>query len=226
MKLLVKFPTRERPEKALRVLSGYIKNAANNKNIIYLVSYDDDDYMMNDYNVLKRFKELNTNVICIGGKSLNKVHAYNRDIEKIQDWDILIASSDDMICIKKIWDEIIRKSMDALFPKKDGVLHFNDGFTGIKLNTLPILSRNYYNRFNYVYNPLYKSLWCDNEFQEVSIKLNKQIYINTILFRHEHYCNIGGRADKLMKKTESFFNIDKATFNKRKQINFGLNGIK
>ena len=220
--ILCKLPTRERPEKAFNTLKGYIDNASNNDNIIYLISYDVDDYKMNNQNVLKKYSELHKNIILIPGKSLNKVNAINRDIDKIKDWDILIVAADDMICMMKDWDNIICEEMKKHFPDDDGVLHFSDGFAGNKLNTMPIFTRKYYDRFKYIYHPSYKSLWCDNEFMKVADILKKQVYINKVLFMHKHYANVGGLRDKLIQYTESFYWDDKKTFENRKRINFDL----
>ena len=111
----------------------------------------------------------------------------------------MIVTADDMICVQQGWDQIIRNEMNKNFPDGDGVLHFNDGFTGEKLNTLPILTKSYYDRFGFVYNTAYKSLFCDNEFQEVAKKLNKTIYINQVLFPSNYskgrvYCSSSGRG--------------------------------
>ena len=159
----------------------------------------------------------------VPGRSRNKIAAINRDIHLVKDWDILVVAADDMICVKKDWDEQIKNTMLATFPDGDGVLHFNDGFVGEKLNTLPILTKKYYDRFGYAYNPEYISLWCDNEFMDVAKQLKKQIYISDVLFRHEHYSNIKGmKMDKLIIRTESFYHQDRRTYEKRKKINFGL----
>lgn len=221
--ILMKFPTRERPLKSLAVVEQYIKLAADNDNIYYIISIDKDDRLTNNKTIVQAFEALHPNVICICGTSRNKVHAYNRDIEYLHNWDILVTGSDDMICQRKGWDNIIREKMKKQYPDTDGVLHFNDGYVGKRLNTLPILGRKYYDRFGYVYNPTYFSLWCDNEAMEVAEMLGKQTYFEQVLFKHEHWSNNGKvKRDSLMCKTESFFNIDKRNYQKRKRFNFYL----
>jgi hypothetical protein len=76
--------------------------------------------------------------------------------------------------------------MTEHYPDTDGVLWFNDGYQGNRLNTLCILGKKYYDRFNYIYHPDYISVWCDNEFMDVANLLGKQIYFDDIIIRHEH----------------------------------------
>ena len=79
--------------------------------------------------------------------------------------------------------------MTELYPNTDGVLWFNDGNQGNRLNTLCILGKKYYERFNYIYHPDYTSLWADNEFMDVANLLNKQIFnFFTPLIPRSLYC--------------------------------------
>ncbi len=81
----------------------------------------------------------------------------------------------------------------------------------------------YYKRFNYIYHPDYKSLWCDNEFHEVAQRLDRYVYIDTDLYRHNHPANVGGQMDDQYIRTEGFNNQDNATFKRRKyELNFEL----
>lgn len=197
--------------------------AHDNNNIIYLISIDTDDIYMNNKYVVDTLEALHENVICICDKSRNKVHAYNRDIELIDDWDIVVGASDDMVCVKNGWDKVIRKDMKKTYPDTDGILHYNDGFVGSKLITLPILGRKYYDRFGYVYHKSYVSLWCDNEQMEVARRLKKITYFKEVLFKHEHFSNMKNvKRDALICKTESFFYMDKRNYNKRLRKNFDL----
>ena len=160
----------------------------------------------------------------IKGLSANKIQAVNRDLTRTKyKWDILLLMSDDMVCQVRNWDNIIRSEMKQYFKDTDGVLWHNDGYTGSKLNTMCILGKKYFSRFNYIYHPEYSSLWCDNEFMEVANKLNKQKYFDKILFKHEHPANLNiGIRDNLLIHNESYFYKDKETYLKRKARNFGL----
>jgi hypothetical protein len=221
MKILIKFPTRGRKNKFFNVLKKYQNLASNINNLNFLISIDEDDIDMNNsdsLDILSSFK--NCNVVI--GKSDSKIHAVNRDIEKVSDWDIILLASDDMIPQVKGYDEIIVNKMLENYPDTDGVLWFNDGYQGNKLNTLCILGKKYYERFGYIYFPEYKSTWCDNEFMSVANLLGKQTYFNEVIIKHEHPDWGFGGQDDIHKKNHIDLSYDMNLYNNRKLINFEL----
>jgi hypothetical protein len=227
MKILVKFPSRERSIKFARVIDGYITHANDTNNIKFLITIDDDCPNHHHYKLIcESIKQKGVDIECISGKSESKIHAINRDMDKSGDWDILLLASDDMICTCTNWDFYLRTEMERNFPDSDGVLWHWDGDPMTKmnnLNTMCIMGRKYYDRFNYIYHPDYKSLWCDNEFTDVSVILNKVYKTNMILFKHEHYSNTPGlQMDDLMRKTQGYYTYDESVYSSRKSINFGL----
>lgn len=219
MKILVKFPSRSRPAKFLQVLSDYVSKAHNNEDIIYLISIDLNDATMTK-EVIEKAYSLHKNVVVIQGVSRNKIEACNRDLHLVKDWDVLVLASDDMICQVSGWDDQIRNDMALNFGDLDGVLYYPDGYT--QLNTMCIMGRAYYNRFNYIYNPDYNSLFCDDEFMQVSRFLKREYKSDLVLFRHEHPVWKGEQYDPLMQRNESFYAVDKRIYEQRKRINFGL----
>lgn len=217
MKILVKFPTRERRRKFERVFRLYLNSYS--KDVTFLVSYDVDDPTMNG---VENNNWGNHHIVWSRGKSNGKIHACNRDVEKVTDWDVIILASDDMTPKINKWDELIRFNMKKHYPDTDGVLHFNDGHTGKRLNTMCIMGKKYYERTGSIYNPEYKSFFCDDEFTQVSYALGKATYFDTILFKHDHPANIGVGNDALYQKNNRFWSYDQSVFNRRKRINFGL----
>ncbi len=213
MKILVKIPSRSRPHQcAERVM--LMKSLQLTNDVKYIISIDRDDIRRTDYEIL--------GARLVIGDSKTKVEAYNRDIPK-KGFDIMIVSSDDMRCVKGGWDVIIQAAMKRNFPDTDGVLWFNDGHVGDKLNTFPILGRKYYERFGYVYHPDYTSLWCDNQFMEVANMLEKQVYSDQVLFDHAHpIWDATIPTDELYRRNESFFQQDKIVYESHKRNNFGL----
>ncbi len=152
-----------------------------------------------------------------------KINAVNHVNVKDSDWDILLIASDDMIPQVKGWDKRIVEDMQKHFPDLDGVLWYNDGYVGERLNTLPCMGRKYFERFGYVYNPEYKSLWADNEFMEVANHLGKQAYIPDVIIKHEHPGNNPAVVyDEHYKKNDRHWVEDRATYDRRKNMNFGL----
>ena len=149
MKIIVKFPTRGRRNKFFNCLKKYQSLANNIDNLTFLISIDEDDNEMNNsdtFDILSSFKNLKV----VTGKSKSKIDAVNRDIDLNEEWDIILLASDDMIPQVKGYDEIIIDKMKTFYPDTDGVLWFNDGFQKDKLNTLCILGKKYYERFNYI----------------------------------------------------------------------------
>jgi hypothetical protein len=221
MKILVKFPTRGRKDKFFGTLMKYQRMCNNIDNLKFLISIDSDDQSMNNketFEILETFR--NVNVIL--GLSKSKIDAVNRDIDSEDDWDIILLASDDMIPIVKGYDDIIIENMKKFYHDTDGVLFFNDGFQKNKLNTLCILGKKYYKRFNYIYHPEYKSTWCDNEFMDVANILQKQTYFDQIIIKHEHPDWGYGKSDIIHQKNYQNWNYDKLLYEKRKKLNFEL----
>jgi hypothetical protein len=222
MKLLIKFPTRGRRDKFFSTLDQYHEYCLDIDNTVFLISIDSDDTEMNVEDVINRIKAYKNTKVVIGN-SLSKVDAVNRDLDGFKDvWDILLLASDDMIPQVNGYDKTIKDNMLFNYPDTDGVLWFNDGFQGNRLNTLCILGKKYYERFNYIYHPDYKSCWCDNEFMVVGNLLKKQSYIDQVIIKHEHPDWGYGKNDFVHQKNVSDFNYDLNVYNTRKNINFGL----
>jgi hypothetical protein len=220
MKILIKFPTRNRKDKFFIVLDQYYELLENIDDIEFLITIDSDDMTMNNeetLNKLKTYKNLKYDL----GFSKNKIDAVNRGIIN-DNYDIILVASDDMIPKVKGYDNIIRLKMQELYPDTDGVLWFNDGNQGNRLNTLCILGKKYYQRFNYIYHPDYTSLWADNEFMDVANLLNKQTYFNEVIIRHEHPDVGFGQRDFVHFDNIKYDRIDNGVYNKRKQNNFYL----
>lgn len=221
MKILVKFPTRGRKNKFFNVLKKYHQYCNNINNLMFQITLDNDDIEMNNPDTIEILKTFQ-NTTFVFGESKSKIDAVNRDIDTNGDWGIILLASDDMIPNIKGYDEIIINKMKELYPDTDGVLWFNDGFQGKKLNTLCILGKKYYDRFGYIYYPEYKSTWCDNEFMDVANFLNKQTYIDDVIIKHEHPdWGFGGR-DEIHNENYKNLNYDMVVYNKRKLTNFSL----
>lgn len=218
MKILIKYPTRGRPNKCIKTLEKYINLAIDIDNIKIIVSIDDDDKTVSE-NMFR----IHSCVEVISGPSLGKIHAINRDIPDTSIFDILLLASDDMIPEVKGYDDIIRNKMKDHFPDMDGVLFFNDGYKSYHLNTLAICGSKYYSRFGYIYCPEYKSLWCDNEFTDEANRLGRQIYIDNIIIKHEHRSNnVNIRKDDLYIRNQKYYLIDKNTYKNRKFRNYDI----
>lgn len=216
--ILMKITSRERPQVLLNTVKKYIDLAANTIDMVWLFSFDEGD-ICSSLDFTRQLSDIKQglNFVFVSGHSDGKIHAINRDIEKVSNWDILLNISDDQIPECKNYDDIIRRSMpDDL----DSSLWFFDGAQN-RINTQEIVGIAYYKRFGYIYNPLYKSFYCDNESTEVATRLGKLIKIEKCIIRHNHPAiNKSIQEDALYKKNNSYWNQDQQTFNKRKLENF------
>lgn len=224
MNLLVQFPTLCRKEKFIYCIEKYNNLCGDHNNIFFNINCDVDDGSMNNESTRKTISKLINKAkyrINYLEKS-NKISAINDKIDV--DFDVVLCASDDMIPVVDGWDEYICCAMQEHFPKLDGALHFNDGYTENTLITLSILGKKLYDHFGYIYHPDYKSLYCDNEFTEVVKTLGKVKYLPDIIIKHEHYSREGnvnsGDLDFAAKKTLFFSGRDGAIYNKRKALGF------
>jgi hypothetical protein len=193
--ILFKLATRSRPEKARASINNIIENCkSNNFTILVSVDFDDDS--------MKNFSYVHSNVTIVYGISKSKIDAINRDLDIVKDWDILINTSDDMVFTNKGFDNIIRQDFED---NLDQFIHYSDGNQKENISTMSIMGKEYYERFNYIYHPDYKSLWCDAEATEVAVLLGKYRYMgdNKILFRHMHPAWGLAESDAQYQKTEA-----------------------
>jgi hypothetical protein len=219
MKILYKFASRSRPDRLFKCLDNMHAMMKHDNYAIEITADLNDETMFNPEVTAKVDNYPNTRIHY--GTSLNKIHAINRDMPLFTDWDILINMSDDMEFIQHGFDLTILADYEAL-KAGDVLMHYPDQAAGQALITMAIMDKKYYDRFGYIYNPEYKSLFCDNEQQEVAKKLGRYVFIKKRLFNHNHPAWGLAQMDDLMVHTESFHAEDKATFERRKAINFDL----
>lgn len=224
MRILVKYPTRQRPEIFLHRLREYVDGAADMLRITFLVSLDLDDVTM-DEGVFRRAMDLHQNVILVGGNSRTKIEACNADVQSDGDvfgrWDILLLISDDMQLRLHHWDARIRRDMTERYLNRDGCLWYHDGTKQRVINTMSCMGREYYERFGYIYHPSYASFFCDNEYTEVATGLGKMTRFDTVIASHEHPAWNGGmKRDALYNRNNVYWKQDKENYERRKAAGF------
>ena len=202
-------------------LQRYISYAADMSRMFFMVTLDSDDPTV-DHTLINSLLAIHPNIRVTVGISGTKVKAINRDMETAPEFDILLLASDDMIPIVTGYDNIIRDAMHKYYPTTDGVLWFNDGYQRDGLNTLSIMGRKYYQRFGYIYNPIYQTAWCDNEFTEVSRLLNKQVYFSQVIIEHQHPVHGLAAMDDTYRKNDVGGDADTEIYKQRKSILFGV----
>lgn len=236
MRLLIQFPTLERPEKFISVLNKYVNKASghwhDNKRtpveLFFNINCDFDDASMNNAFMKHRIKDIFLNNVHANytihyDKNTNKISAINAHIDP-ESFDAVVCASDDMVPQVNNWDFEIADAMREFFPDLDGCVHFNDGHTNGELITFSILGRKLYNRFGYIYHPDYKSLYCDNEFTQEVTRMDKVQYIDKIIVKHEHYGEEGnensGDFDFAAQKTLHYSGRDGQVFELRQSKGF------
>lgn len=216
LRILFHLPTRSRPERARTAIQNIIDNCKD-WNYLILVSLDlDDEPMWN-------FKFIHPKVLIHWGNSNNKIHACNRSIHLIKDWDILVATSDDMMFQVEGFDDIIRGEFKKQ-PYLHSFLHFSDGNQGANVCTLSIMGSEYYKKDEYVYHPDYHNVYCDVEATEVAKERGCYKYMGNdlIIFRHLHPAWGLGRMDEQYAREDSQESHarDKEIYLKRKANGF------
>ena len=216
MKLFFKCTSRGRPEKMKRAIDSIVNLVSSECDYFIQVSVDDDDYYLpRYYELIGAWHEI------ITGSSKNKIDAINRDLDLVdQWWDILINVSDDQVFIKKDFDLDI---LHAFVHNTDLFVHFPDGNQG-DLATMSIIGRKYFERDGYIYNPEYKSVYCDNEAQDVAKLRGCYKFVNLHILNHLHPAWGKAEIDEQYKRTEaqSVYFEDRETYVNRAAKNFYL----
>jgi hypothetical protein len=222
MRILLKFPTRGRPQQFVSTLRGWLEKSDDLSRIAVLVSYDSDDATMTP-EVIAEAEKLHPAIAAIGGHSKSKIDACNRDIPEYKgDWSAVLLISDDMWCSTQGWDSHIRENMERRFPDTDGALWFWDGAQR-RINTLECVGRKRYTKLGFLYHPSYFSFFSDNETTAVGLRDGKLAVIEESICRHQHPAWLGGMAvDDTYRRNHAFWDQDKANFAKRKAEGFPL----
>lgn len=223
MRILLKCPTRNRPQKIISTLKTYIDKANHPERIGVAISCDDDDTSMSRNLVHEELHHILRTTAwhrIFMSPNKSKIEACNANMNEIEwEWDIVVLVSDDMIPQVQGWDDAIRNHMLSRFPDTNGILWFNDGFQNTNLNTLCVFGRQMYTHFGYIYNPEYKSLFCDTELTDLCTGELKDrcMYVSYCIIRHEHPgTGYAQHNDALYKHNQTFWNEDMYTYIRRK----------
>ena len=208
-RVLVRMPTRSRPDQALSVLKEYRRLAGMPIDLEVVV--DADDASMTSCETVQRLHDLGC--LLTVGRHTSKVQAVNGG--RVKDWDILVLASDDMVPVVDGYAVKISAAMQAQFPYLDGALHFNDGAMGSTLCTLPVIGRRFYEQFGFVYEPSYLSLYCDQEQTELWQAMGRLAYVPETLIEHRHPYLGKASRDGLYLRNDSLGAIDRATYERR-----------
>lgn len=186
-KILVKYASRGRPRRFFDGMDSIYSLAINPDHIFVLVTADYDDPTMFNEGVRSRI-ETYKNAHVIYGQSDNKIHATNRDLELLpdgwKDWNIIANFSDDQRFTEYGWDDMIRTDFNSASPDFSHYFAYLDPDTKGVLSTLFIAGRKWVDMFGFIYDPQFKSLFCDNLVEDCARKLGKYQYTGYSIYKH------------------------------------------
>jgi hypothetical protein len=94
MKLLIKFPTRQRKNLFFSTLGKYISMASGKHEIEFVISMDENDEIMNTPEVREKIDDLaagGSDIKYFYGQSATKIEAINADMDKASNnWDMIL----------------------------------------------------------------------------------------------------------------------------------------
>lgn len=212
IELSLLLPSRNRPQQAKETLNKWMVNAKDLSRCEVILSTDTSDKNIGLYKRLFN----NSGVIISINNNKSAIEAINASA-KISTGRIIVQIAEDFNEPPKHWDELILKEVEG---KEDFVLKTQDGIQPY-IVTLPIMDRNYYNRFGYIYENGYSHLWCDSELFCVAWMMDK-IIMSDLMIKHNHYSTGKTKKDRVNLKNDSTWKQGKNLFYERKKTNFGL----
>lgn len=227
MRMVIKFPTRSRPDKFKSVMQKHLDFLSGVHDIRFVITCDTDDETMNNEEMRNWMDDLKSRIDLeyFYGENKTKVQAVNANLEN-ELGDVLLVVSDDMVPAALNYDEIIADGFSKVFPKYDGAIKFNDGLRSDQLMTLPCLGWRLYDAIGHVYHPDYISLYCDNEQTRLCSMLGKFATSDICIMRHEWFPMNHINADALHRRNESFYDQDGSTFKFRMNKNFDVDTVR
>ena len=223
MKLSFIFPSMSRPTKFFKTLDN-LKEFVIREDYEVICILDLSDATMNNDAVKERVKDYPQAKLNYTNTT-GKVDAINKGLEFIDpDYQILILVADDLESTMKGFDYEIEVDMQKYAPDLDMVLHFPDQVpqSGRNQITMPVMGRKFVDYFGWIYEPRFKSVWCDSYMMAISKRLNKHKFIDKHLYLHNHPIWMKQPYDELMKRNESYYQEDSNTYFKLIANDFGL----
>ena len=181
----------------------------------YILSLDTTDSDQNKYYGI--FKDIGVKTIINPNRSI--VDAVNRAAE-VAKGDIMIVISDDFGCPEN-WNKLIEDHFKGV--DRPMLLHVNDTIQQ-RVCTLPIINRQYYEKFGYIYHPHYVSMFADDDLTECAKQIGAYKADFNLTFEHRHFVNGKNKRDRTYDRENSkqAWDVGKRVFQARKQRKFDI----
>jgi hypothetical protein len=208
---------------AFNTIDKWLSSASGTIPLEYIISIDNNEPDVYRYEsnfsslVLKH--SANNSIRLVKNNNENAIQAINYGAT-LTTQNLIIVVSDDFDCFPN-WDIFL---INALKDKKDFVVKTSDGIQDYII-TLPIMDREYYNRFNYIYNPEYQHMFCDTEMTDVGHLLGKVIDLKcpNHVFVHRHYSVNLMAKDSINERNDATWIQGENLYYSRKANQFYLN---
>lgn len=204
-------PSRSRPRKCYDNIMKWVSVWFGSFDFQIIVSVDSNDPELINYITLFD----NDRFTFVINNNRSAVQAINHAVN-FSTGDILMVVSDDTDTIQH-WDAKIFKDVGS---KKDWILKTQDGIQPWII-TMPIMDRDYYNRFGYIYHPDYLHMFCDTELTCVADITGRKI-TSKLVFPHKHYSVTKQAPDAVAKRNDSTWAQGEKLFLERYKKNFDL----
>lgn len=186
-KILVKYASRGRRQRFFDGLDNIFELAEFPDRLLVLITLDEDDPEMCNDEVKEKLSTYKNIHVC-WGLSKNKIHATNKDFDKIpehfKDWSIVCNFSDDQRWTMYGWDTMIRVDFNNVSPDLSHYMAYLDPDTQGALSTLFICGRKFYDVFGFIYDEIFISLFADNLVEDCAKLLGKYHYTGYQLYQH------------------------------------------
>ncbi len=207
-------PSRGRAQLAAETAARWLQRCKDPDRVEYILSLDKDD-KLDEY--IRAFRQLDK-VNYVTHANSTAIEAIN-NAAKHTEGRILVVVSDDFDCLPG-WDETL---LLALKDESDFVAKTQDGLQPFII-TLPIMDREYYNRFGYIYYPGYHHMFCDTEMTAVGNMLGRMLMLD-VSFPHKHYSTGAVKKDAISIKNDATWQQGEQLYNERRKKNFELEQI-
>jgi len=185
--ILVKYASRGRTERFFDGMNSIYDLCSQPDYIRVLITADEDDDQMNTEEVRERVSKYK-NAHIIYGKSESKIHATNRDLDKLpkgwDNWSIIANFSDDQRFTIANWDDYIRIDFNSVSPDFSHYMAYLDPDTKGALSTLYIAGRKFFDVFGFIYDEIFLSLFADNLVEDCAKAIGKYHYTGYSIYQH------------------------------------------